>query len=283
MPLIPTRNCFVNHTLDNQLYEILVGIDNIKKSRYIDGEVQYYADLPVTLDDPPIDSAYLVLKGSGVWLINRKPAGIYVRTANNGNLADWEYAGAFPDVVSDANFRIYNSADSSKELKFDVSLINAATLRTLAVQDKDGTIALAEDVVEKQPMDTLVVNMIRSLTQTEYDAIAIPDAQTLYIIVSPAGKIYYGSTLITSTATAQETFETVSKNLKSYPATLNYSGSALSNIVYSLGMTTITKTFNYNIGGDLTSIVLSGDTPTGISLTKTLGYTSGNLTSITYT
>ena len=79
----------------------------------------------------------------------------------------------------------------------------------------------------------------------------------------------------------QEYFETVSKNLKSWGASFNYSGGNLSSIVYTDGVDTITKTFNYT-GDSLTSIVLGGDTPSGIDLTKTLGYTSGNLTSVTY-
>jgi hypothetical protein len=78
-----------------------------------------------------------------------------------------------------------------------------------------------------------------------------------------------------------EYFETVSKNLKSWGASFNYSGGNLSSIVYTDGVDTITKTFNYT-GDSLTSIVLGGDTPSGIELTKTLGYTSGNLTSVTY-
>lgn len=79
----------------------------------------------------------------------------------------------------------------------------------------------------------------------------------------------------------QETFETVSKNLRSWGYVLNYSSGVLTSIVYSLGPLTITKTLNYQ-SGLLTSIVLSGDTPGGISLTKTLTYSSGVLTSISY-
>ena len=51
---------------------------------------------------------------------------------------------------------------------------------------------------------------------------------------------------------------------------------------YALGgLLTIVKTFNYT-GADLTSIVLSGYTPGGISLTKTLTYSAGELVGITY-
>jgi hypothetical protein len=75
-----------------------------------------------------------------------------------------------------------------------------------------------------------------------------------------------------------ETFETVSKNLDSTDATLNYTGDDLTSIVYSNG---ITKTLNYT-SDNLTSVVLSGATPSGISLTKTLTYTEDNLVGFSY-
>lgn len=79
-----------------------------------------------------------------------------------------------------------------------------------------------------------------------------------------------------------EEFETVSKNLRSYPYALSYGVDGLSSIVYDLGGgDSITKTFNYTLGV-LTSLVLSGDTPSGVSLTKTLSYTGDDLTSVTY-
>jgi hypothetical protein len=82
--------------------------------------------------------------------------------------------------------------------------------------------------------------------------------------------------------TAQETFETVSKNLKAWNSTLAYSLGKLTTITYTEGPDTIVKTFNYT-GDKLTSIVLSGDTPAGIDLTKTLTYTGDSLTGVAYT
>ncbi len=79
----------------------------------------------------------------------------------------------------------------------------------------------------------------------------------------------------------QEQFETVSKNLKSWNSSFSYTGDILNTITYTNGIDTVVKTFNYT-GDQLTSIVLSGDTPGGISLTKTLGYTLSKLTSITF-
>lgn len=80
---------------------------------------------------------------------------------------------------------------------------------------------------------------------------------------------------------AADTFESISKNLKAFPASFNYTGENLISIVYITDSGTITKSFNYT-GENLTSIVLSGNTPSGINLTKSFTYTGENLTSITY-
>jgi hypothetical protein len=79
-----------------------------------------------------------------------------------------------------------------------------------------------------------------------------------------------------------ETFETVSKNLKNYPYVITYDGDDIDFITYDLGGgDEIIKTFNYTLGV-LTSLVLSGDTPYGITLIKTFGFTGEDLTSVVY-
>jgi hypothetical protein len=114
-------------------------------SSYIDGVVADSSLLPVTVGTPALDAVYLAKAGSGVWLINRKPAGLYCRVANDGDLDDWTHLGAFPEVNADGNWALYNSATPSKELKFDLSGISASTVRTLTVPDASGTIARTED------------------------------------------------------------------------------------------------------------------------------------------
>jgi hypothetical protein len=114
-------------------------------SSYIDGEVQNFSALP-TANPPAVDSAYLVREPEGTWLINRKPAGIYIRVATTGTRAtDWTYAGILPDVFNDANFLLYDNADSSKNLAFQLSGISASTTRTLTAPNASGTIALTSD------------------------------------------------------------------------------------------------------------------------------------------
>jgi len=79
-----------------------------------------------------------------------------------------------------------------------------------------------------------------------------------------------------------ETFESVSKNIKAYPYEIAYAGGDVDTITYDLGSgLQIVKTFGYT-SGDVTSVVLSGDTPTGVDLTKTISYLLGNVDNIVY-
>jgi len=78
------------------------------------------------------------------------------------------------------------------------------------------------------------------------------------------------------------TFETVSQSLNAYPHAINYTTGRITSIVYTLpNASTITKTIN-RTGDKITTIVLSGATPSGISLTKTFTYTGDNITGIAY-
>jgi hypothetical protein len=151
-------------------------------SSYLEGEVQNFSALP-TANPPAVDSAYLVREPEGTWLINRKPAGIYIRVATTGTRAtDWTYAGILPDVFNDANFLLYHNGDSSKNLAFQLSGISASTTRTLTIANRSGT-NVVSDTSAGSGSD--VVNNIVSLTQAEYNAIGSPDAATLFLITDP--------------------------------------------------------------------------------------------------
>jgi len=177
-------------------------------------------------------------------------------TAEKNKLAGIE-AGAEVNVNADWN-----------AVSGDAQILNKPTISGTNTGDQNlfSTVAVAgqSNVVADSTSDTLTLVAGSNVTITT-------DASTDTITIASSGG---GGGLA-------ETFETVSKNLKSWDGTFNYVEGALSSIVYTDGVDTITKTFNYTTGV-LTSIVLSGDTPAGIDLTKTLGYTSGDLTSITY-
>ena len=104
-------------------------------------------------------------------------------------------------------------------------------------------------------------------------------------VVFPTGKIAGDEIEIVvwsiSDITSGDSFEYFSKNLKSYPYSLNYTGTVLNSIVYTLPSGTITKTFSYT-GTTLSSIALSGAVPTTILTTKTFTYTGTQLTSVVY-
>jgi hypothetical protein len=102
--------------------------------------------------------------------------------ANNGVAADWTYLGAFPEVNADGNWELYNTADPTKELKFDLSGITTGTTRTLTIANRSGT-NVVSDTSAGSGSD--VVNNIVSLTTAEYAAIGSPDAATLFLITDP--------------------------------------------------------------------------------------------------
>ena len=88
----------------NLLYKVCQNTyeNAVSGSGRISGEVQTYNDLPVTLNDPPLRSVYIVLESTGIPLINRHPSGLYTRIANTGNLSDWLYAGDLSDGATGA-------------------------------------------------------------------------------------------------------------------------------------------------------------------------------------
>lgn len=145
-----------------------------------------------------------------------------------------------------------------------------------------------ETLKDNERLDSSAIKGLDKIEKNVTDrAISILDQRTQFLINKG---VKHDNTLTGSGTDADplhvnnsssETFETVSKNLKGNPYTLNYTGSQLTSIVYTLVSGTITKTLNYT-GDLLTSLVLSGDTPSGIDLTKTLNYTGSTLTSITY-
>jgi hypothetical protein len=140
---------------------------------YIDGEVQNFSALPETLGTPAVDSAYLVREAEGTWLLARKPAGIYIRTADTGVRADdWTHASAFPDVFSDAAFTVYSDGDSTKNLQLSLSGLTTGTTRTLTAPDASGTIALTSDFASPPAIGNTTPNTAAFTTLTASSLVA---------------------------------------------------------------------------------------------------------------
>ena len=165
---------------------------------YIDGEVATYTDLPLD-GSAALNTAWLVREASGTWLIARKPAGIYIRTATAGvsRDADWTYAGILPDVFNDANFLLYDNADSSKNLAFQLSGITTGTTRTLTVPNASGTIALESLVGASAELVIACSDETTNLTTgTAKVTFRMPYAMTLSSVRSSVNTAPTGSTLI---------------------------------------------------------------------------------------
>lgn len=87
---------------------------------------------------------YLVRSGSGTTVLNRKPAGLYYST---GSL--WRYLGDTPSGFLSNNFQVLDSVDNSKGITFQTSGITTGEIRTLTIQNSDGTIAYLTDLDSK--------------------------------------------------------------------------------------------------------------------------------------
>lgn len=182
---------------------------------------------------------------------------------------------------------ILSEAKKKEEYTYDIEI--DATLKEQLKGDKgeDGKDGVDGNKIEPQEIVTklesldgderLDVSAVRG-TEALIEDIAKKIAKEEVKKVKKTTIVSGGSS--SSSGGLSESFETVSSNLSAYDSTLNYNGSGdITSIVYSNG---VTKTFNYT-GTDITSIVLSGSTPSGITLTKTLTYTDGDVTGVSYT
>ena len=160
---------------------------------YIDGEVATYADLPLD-GTAAINTAWLVRTASGAWLLARKPAGIYIRTATAGvsRDADYTYAGILPDVFNDANFLLYDNGDSTRNLAFQLSGITTGQTRTLTVPDASGTIALTSRIpyavftaTDTQPTATAFATLDTRNSIAVLDFDATTDESAVFVGIMP--------------------------------------------------------------------------------------------------
>ncbi len=107
-----------------------------------DGQVEFRADLPITLVTPLIGSIFLVEKPTTILFgaYTTYQSGLYLKEADTGSLNDWRRLN-IKLKFTDGQFAIVSSADESKQAKFDLSLITTGTTRTLTIQDADGVLA----------------------------------------------------------------------------------------------------------------------------------------------
>lgn len=87
------------------------------------------------------------LSGGTITFIN--PGGLPEFIDLRGNIIgqSGSSSGGFTTRFSDNNFAIFNDLDDTAEIRFVADQITTATVRSLTVQDKDGTIALLDDTI----------------------------------------------------------------------------------------------------------------------------------------
>ncbi len=107
---------------------IISGADLTSQINY--PQVNTFADLPSASSNT--GKIYIVLQGSGIYIVNRKSAGLYI---SNGT--SWDRLGNIPAFFSDTNLKFYNGADNTKQLGLDLSNITTSTTRTINAPDRD--------------------------------------------------------------------------------------------------------------------------------------------------
>jgi hypothetical protein len=73
-------------------------------SQVISGSVDYFSQLPTTIGSPAIGATWLVRNSSGIYYINYRSSGVYMKVTDTGSSSDWVYIpmsaiGTLPDVT----------------------------------------------------------------------------------------------------------------------------------------------------------------------------------------
>lgn len=111
-----------------------------------DGQVEFRADLPITLANPAIGSIYLVEKKTTILFgaYTTYQSGLYIKDTDTGSLSDWRRMNVKVNFT-DAEFAIVSAADESKRAQHDLSLVTSGATHVYKYPDKPGTFALTDD------------------------------------------------------------------------------------------------------------------------------------------
>jgi hypothetical protein len=137
-----------------------------------EGEVATFADLPVTIGDPAVGAAFLVRESTGVWLVNRRQAGIYIRRNNAGLSTDWEYAGDYPvnSVNGQSGNVVLGAADVGAAAATHASTHHTGGTDALAAHQINGQTIFSVASVNYSADQTLPANRARQITISNSNA-----------------------------------------------------------------------------------------------------------------
>jgi hypothetical protein len=82
---------------------LIAALVNSTANQVISGSVDYFSQLPTTIGSPAIGATWLVRNSSGIFYINYRSAGVYMKVTDTGSASDWVYIpmsaiGTLPDV-----------------------------------------------------------------------------------------------------------------------------------------------------------------------------------------
>ena len=106
------------------------------------GEAVNYAGLPSAAS---VDGQFwMVLNATGSrFIFTYKASGLYLSESGS-----WRKINNAQLLLNDDQFSVYNSADNTKQIAFDVSAIATGTKRTATWPNKDGVVAFTSDIVD---------------------------------------------------------------------------------------------------------------------------------------
>jgi hypothetical protein len=83
---------------------LIAALVNSTANQVISGSVDYFSQLPTTIGSPAIGATWLVRNSSGIFYINYRSAGVYMKVTDTGSASDWVYIpmsaiGTLPDVT----------------------------------------------------------------------------------------------------------------------------------------------------------------------------------------
>lgn len=173
---------------------------------------------------------------------------------------------------------------SITEINENIAVSSEQTVEEISIQVQElgDTVQLnVDEVNEVVQIDVIEANESINLMATEQVTlvdISVAEAEELIqVAINEGPEGPQGPP-----GTVEDTFETISKNIKAYPFTIEYFEGNPIRIIYDLGGDeSVIKTFGYT-DELLTSITLSGNVPNGITLIKNLNYSQGNLVGVSY-
>ena len=271
-----------------------VSVSEISSTSVLDGRVATFASLP----DPATNTGkvYLVEASTGVIFVNRKKRGVY-----KSDGASWSYLNLFTasQVVYDNSISGLTSNNVKKALD---EIVAGGTNGAQGAQGEKG------DQGNAGTNGTNGTNGAQGAQgekgdQGDTGPIGQTGPQGDQGNAGPAGNDgtngMNGATgpqgekgdkgdpgadgQDGSASGGLEGFETLSQNLKAYDSEFSYVNGEIEKVTYALGSgQSIVKTLNYS-NKNISSVVLSGDVPDGINLTKRISYDGdGNVLSAVY-